>query len=55
MKVLKTALAKHVLADPVARKQLLAFITNSCQTVVIELRQNNQLVRLNPQVVPKAN
>lgn len=57
MKVLKTELARQVLADPSAKQQLRTFIgeRRSDAGTIIELRRGSKApLRLRAQVVPKA-
>lgn len=55
MKAFKSVLAKQVLADGKAREQLRQFMASRTRDgALIELRTPNGLVRLRPEVVPKA-
>ena len=55
MKALKTALAKQVLADGNARRQLREFMASRAnQGATIELRTQSGVLRLRPELVPKA-
>ena len=59
MKALKSQLAKDVLADPVAKARLRAYLAEKSvgpqvTDTVIEVQSNGRTVVLKPTVVPKA-
>jgi len=61
MKALKSELAKSVLADPAAARQLRQYLVTKGEAanrpgagVYIDLKTGSGIVRLKPRVVPKA-
>jgi hypothetical protein len=55
MKALQTKLAKSLLADPVASKQLQEFLADRNNPPVISVKMNSSEVLVQPKIVPKAS